>query len=139
MYKNLSASEMNCVSFQGTISLMKNQFLSNNKLSYIMIDKAEIMLHEHYGQIDYWNARRSMQFASHLIHKATELRFCLLNNQPYLGVHLRRGDFIHIRQSNIVSTDNIVRQIKHHLNKLNLKQIFLATDTAMQGKFLFKK
>lgn len=100
-----------------------------------MIDRAEVMIHEYYGQIDYWNARRSMQFAPHLIEKANDLKFTLLNNEPYLGVHLRRGDFIHIRQSNIVSTDNLVRQIRHHLNRLKLKFVYLASDTTIDGKY----
>ena len=99
-----------------------------------MIDRAEVMLHEYYAQTDYWNARRSMQFAPRLILKANNLKSNSFNNKGYLGVHLRRGDFIHVRQSNIVSTDNIVRQIKHALNKLKLKLVYLATDTTDLGK-----
>jgi len=53
---------------------------------------------------------------------------------PYLGVHLRRGDFLRIRQSNVISIDNVARQIRHLLVKLDLKQVYLATDSSLEGK-----
>lgn len=110
-----------------------------------MIDRAEIMLHEFYGQKEYWIARRSMRYASHLIKKADEIRSKLFNelntseNQDskggdYLGVHLRRGDFLHVRKSNLISIENISYQLRYLLIKLNLKQLYLATDATVKGK-----
>ena len=52
----------------------------------------------------------------------------------YLGVHLRRGDFLMILQSNVISLDNVARQIRYLLLKQNLKQVYLATDSSLEGK-----
>ncbi len=121
-----------------------------------MIDRAEVMLHDSFGDVDYWECRRSMRFAAKLVLKAKELRELLLNSNnksdrtemdedwrknkklhsmavggPYLAVHLRRGDFLYSRKSNVVSLYNVAKQIKYQLNRLNLTTIYLATDSSV--------
>lgn len=49
----------------------------------------------------------------------------------YLAVHLRRGDFLKHRQ--IVSLEQISKQIITILNRLNLSKVFLATDGTESG------
>jgi peptide-O-fucosyltransferase len=46
----------------------------------------------------------------------------------YLGVHLRRRDFLRARSDQIPSIRHAARQITKLMNKQNLKTIFLATD-----------
>lgn len=122
-----------------------------------MIDRAETMLHDSYGDADYWKCRRSMRFSGKLVQKAEELRDVLLNSNnksdrtkmekdwrknkrqhssavggPYLAVHLRRGDFLYSRKSTIVNLYQVARQIKNELYRLNLTTIYLATDSSME-------
>ena len=126
-----------------------------------MIDRAETMLHDSFGDTDYWNCRRSMRFASKLVKKSEELRAVLLNsdNQSdrttihpdwrqarklhgtaigglYLAVHMRRGDFLYSRESNVVSLHKVASQIKTELIRLNLTVVYLATDGSLQGYYL---
>lgn len=44
-----------------------------------MIDRAEVALHDYFGDSEYWMARRSMRFASPLVKLATHFR------RQYLG------------------------------------------------------
>lgn len=50
----------------------------------------------------------------------------------YIGVHVRRGDFVKYRKS--VSLKHIAFQLKQKLFSLNLNTVFLATDGTFQGK-----
>lgn len=55
---------------------------------------------------------------------------------PYLGVHLRRTDFIHLRESHTVTIEHAAKQIKHALNVLNLTRVYIATDGTQQGTII---
>ena len=126
-------TKLYCVSYQGTTILMEDKFLKKNEFNKIMIDRSEIILHENYGQLEYWKARQSMRYSFHLEKKANEIiRFYLNNSTQYLGVHLRRADFVRVRKANLVSIDNVVSQIEYILVKLNLTRIYLATDTNLE-------
>lgn len=43
-----------------------------------MIDRAEAILHDQFGDVFYWEARRSMRYASHLVNAANEYRRSIL-------------------------------------------------------------
>jgi peptide-O-fucosyltransferase len=45
-----------------------------------MIDRVETILHDRFGDNYYWQARRSMRYASHLIDIANEYRQSILNS-----------------------------------------------------------
>lgn len=47
---------------------------------------------------------------------------------PYLGIHLRRRDYVTARPKHVPSLQHAARQVCHHLNRLNLSRVFLATD-----------
>lgn len=48
---------------------------------------------------------------------------------PYLGIHLRRRDYVTARPKHVPSLEHAARQVCHHLNRLNLSLVFIATDT----------
>ena len=108
-----------------------------SNIKSFMIDRAETLLHDSFGDADYWKCRRSMRFAYKLVKKSEELRAMFLNSDdqsdrteltpdwrntirvhstaiggPYLAVHLRRGDFIYSRESNVVSLHKVAKQIR---------------------------
>ena len=58
---------MRCLSFQGQSSTLANAILAHyaQPLS-LMVDRAETLLHDHFGDVHYWRARRSMRYASDL-------------------------------------------------------------------------
>lgn len=47
---------------------------SNAKMYSIALLNAETVLHDHWGNVEYWRARRSMRFNSYLIQIATDFR-----------------------------------------------------------------
>lgn len=53
---------------------------------------------------------------------------------PYVGVHLRRGDFSVSRGSRVVTLKNAAVQIVQTCMKLNLNRVYLATDAKKDGR-----
>lgn len=47
---------------------------------------------------------------------------------PYLAVHLRRRDYVTARPKHVPSLEHAARQVCHHLGRLNLSLVFIATD-----------
>ncbi|KAF4020674.1 hypothetical protein G4228_012856 [Cervus hanglu yarkandensis] len=119
----------------------------------VMLDRAENLLHDHYGGKEYWDTRRSMVFARHLRAVGDEFRSRYLNSTdvadgipfeedwtrmkvklgsslggPYLGVHLRRKDFIWGHREDVPSLDGAVRKIRSLMKAHQLDKVFVATD-----------
>ncbi|XP_061548450.1 GDP-fucose protein O-fucosyltransferase 2 isoform X3 [Phycodurus eques] len=119
----------------------------------VMLDRAETLLHDHYAGKDYWNSRRSMVFAKHLRLIGDEFRAKYLNSTddgdhtvynedwtrmkaklgsakggPYLGVHLRRKDFIWGHREDVPSLKGAVKKIRNLMKKQKLDKVFVATD-----------
>ncbi|CAM4888912.1 unnamed protein product [Rotaria socialis] len=126
----------------------KKQFVKS-----IMFDRAETLLHVDYGGYNYWRARRSMRYAKQLVDLGNRFRADYLNSTdlidrtvliddwtkmkrhhsqamggPYIGIHLRRRDYIKARPGYVPSLEHAARQVCHHLNRLNLSLTFIATD-----------
>jgi peptide-O-fucosyltransferase len=49
---------------------------------------------------------------------------------PYLGVHLRRGDFVRVRSNQIPTLKYAAKQIRALLRELKLNTTFIATDAS---------
>ncbi|XP_070108695.1 GDP-fucose protein O-fucosyltransferase 2 isoform X3 [Equus caballus] len=119
----------------------------------VMLDRAENLLHDHYGGKEYWDTRRSMVFAKHLRAVGDEFRSRYLNSTdaadrtpfeedwtrmkvklgsslggPYLGVHLRRKDFIWGHREDVPSLDGAVKKIRSLMKTYQLGKVFVATD-----------
>ncbi|XP_053328250.1 GDP-fucose protein O-fucosyltransferase 2 isoform X2 [Spea bombifrons] len=151
-YEETRGLNVTCLSVQGSASIIANVLLNNTTARSVMIDRAENLLHDHYGGKDYWNTRRSMVFAQRLrtvgdvfrasvLHSNDEADKTIFNEDwtnvkakpralggPYLGVHLRRKDFIWGHRGDIPSLQRTAEEIHRLLKKLKLKQVFVATD-----------
>jgi hypothetical protein len=46
----------------------------------LMLDRAEVALHHSFGDAEYWAARRSVRFATHLVKAASNFRRNYLNS-----------------------------------------------------------
>jgi peptide-O-fucosyltransferase len=47
---------------------------------------------------------------------------------PYLGIHLRRRDYVKARPGHVPSLEHAAKQVCYHLLRLNLSLAFIATD-----------
>ncbi|XP_077922065.1 GDP-fucose protein O-fucosyltransferase 2 isoform X2 [Halichoerus grypus] len=138
---------------QGSASIMAPVLLRNTSARSVMLDRAENLLHDHYGGKEYWNTRRSMVFAKHLRAVGDEFRSKYLNSTdeadripfeedwtkmkvvlgsslggPYLAVHLRRKDFIWGHREDVPSLDGAVKKIRSLMKTHQLDKVFVATD-----------
>lgn len=57
---------------------------------------------------------------------------------PYVGVHLRRRDYLYAREGNLPSLKGAAKQIKKILKKYNLQKVFVATDAPSEEFEEFK-
>ncbi|XP_044106744.1 GDP-fucose protein O-fucosyltransferase 2 [Neovison vison] len=152
-YEETRALNVSCLSVQGSASIMAPVLLRNTSARSVMLDRAENLLHDHYGGKEYWNTRRSMVFAKHLRAVGDEFRSKYLNSTdeadrtpfqedwtkmkvtlgsarggPYLAVHLRRKDFIWGHREDVPSLDGAVKKIRSLMNTHQLDRVFVATD-----------
>uniref|UniRef100_A0A8D0PZA6 GDP-fucose protein O-fucosyltransferase 2 n=1 Tax=Sus scrofa TaxID=9823 RepID=A0A8D0PZA6_PIG len=136
-YEETRGLNVSCLSVQGSASIVAPVLLRNTSARSVMLDRAETLLHDHYGGKEYWDTRRSMVFARHLRAAGDAFRSSRLNSTdaadrtpstedwterkvqlgsslggPYLGVHLRRKDFIWGHRQDVPSLDGAVRRIR---------------------------
>ncbi|XP_073828222.1 O-fucosyltransferase 2 [Musca autumnalis] len=164
----LKDPSIQCVNFQGSANLLSQviqrtwRSLENDGLpKVIAILNAEVVLHDHWADREFWRARRSMRFAKNLVEIANNFRRTNFDSNdeldlvqrpamweyespkhkgqalggPYLCVHLRRGDFLYGRETTTPSLKSSALQVKYHLLNYNLSTVFLATDaTAFEIK-----
>lgn len=154
-YEETRGLNVSCLSVQGSASIIAPVLLRNTSARSVMLDRAENLLHDHYGGKEYWDTRRSMVFARHLRAVGDRFRSRYLNSTdeadgtpfqedwtkmqvklgssrggPYLGVHLRRKDFIWGHREDVPSLEGAVRKIRSLMEQHGLQQVFVATDAA---------
>ncbi|KAL7384869.1 hypothetical protein ABVT39_010469 [Epinephelus coioides] len=152
-YEETRARNVTCISAQGHASIMAPVLQKNITVTSVMLDRAETLLHDHYAGKDYWDTRRSMVFAKHLRLIGDDFRAKYLNSTddrdhtvysedwtrmkaklgsakggPYLGVHLRRKDFIWGHREDVPSLKGAVKKIRSLMKKHKLDNVFIATD-----------
>ncbi|XP_063356067.1 GDP-fucose protein O-fucosyltransferase 2 isoform X2 [Pelmatolapia mariae] len=152
-YEETRARNVTCLSAQGHASVIAPVLQKNITAISVMLDRAETLLHDHYAGKDYWNTRRSMVFAKHLRLIGDNFRSRHLNSTdetdhtpysedwtrmkakpgsakggPYLGVHLRRKDFIWGHREDVPSLKGAVKKIRSLMKKHKLDKVFVATD-----------
>ncbi|XP_050099808.1 GDP-fucose protein O-fucosyltransferase 2 [Anopheles aquasalis] len=88
-YGNFTARDVTCLHFQGSALLLHRLLRAKRQRSpagerraarTVLVLNAEIVLHDLWGNGDYWEARRSMRFARHLIEVADRFRLSQLNS-----------------------------------------------------------
>jgi len=70
-YRNMKSKQFKCVSAQGMARVLIPKIRNEGGKS-VFLDRAETVLHDKFGQLDYWSARRSMQFSKKLFDEAIE-------------------------------------------------------------------
>lgn len=124
----------------------------------ILFLNAETVLHDHWGNADYWQARRSMRFNQNLIEISNKFRLAKFNSTDiddfvqrpeswrnekahrtsvggnYMCAHLRRADFLYGRERTTPTILSAARQIKEKLKQLNLQKVFISSDCSKSGK-----
>ncbi|KAM9630034.1 LOW QUALITY PROTEIN: GDP-fucose protein O-fucosyltransferase 2-like [Morphnus guianensis] len=163
-YEETRGLNVSCLSVQGSASIVAPVLLKNTSAQSVMLDRAENLLHDHYGGKDYWNTRRSMVFAKHLRVVGDNFRNKYLQSTdeadrthynedwtqmkvkmgtalggPYLGVHLRRKDFIWGHREDVPSLQGAVKKIRSLLEMHKLEKVFVATDAVEEEIELLKK
>ncbi|XP_050069546.1 GDP-fucose protein O-fucosyltransferase 2 [Anopheles maculipalpis] len=155
-YGNFTCEQVTCLHFQGSAMLL-HKLLETYKSQrshtrYVLVLNAEIVLHDLWGNVDYWEARRSMRFANELIEVAARFRADLLNSSDqqdrtlrparwtderahrtarggdYLCAHIRRADFLYGRDKTTPTIQSAALQIRAKLLELGLKTVFVASD-----------
>ncbi|XP_036624849.1 GDP-fucose protein O-fucosyltransferase 2 [Trichosurus vulpecula] len=152
-YEETRGLSVSCLSVQGSASIIAPVLLKNTSARSVMLDRAENLLHDHYGGKEYWDTRRSMVFAKHLRVVGDDFRSKYLNSTndadkiaynedwtkmkvklgtalggPYLGVHLRRKDFIWGHREDVPSLQGAVKTIRSLMETHKLDRVFVATD-----------
>ncbi|XP_051478701.1 GDP-fucose protein O-fucosyltransferase 2 isoform X2 [Apus apus] len=163
-YEETRGLNVSCLSVQGSASIVAPILLKNTSAQSVVLDRAENLLHDHYGGKDYWNTRRSMVFAQHLRVVGDQFRNKYLQSTdeadrtpykedwtqmkvkmgtalggPYLGVHLRRKDFVWGHREDVPSLQGAVKKIRSLLEIHKLDKAFVATDAVEEEIELLKK
>lgn len=125
----------------------------------VLINHAEIVLHNEFGEAEYWRARRSMRFSKPLVAVANNYRRNVMNSTDewdgikrpanwtherasaykpiggqYACAHLRRADFVRGRENTTPSVISAARQIRKILLDHHLKHVFISSDCTGLGK-----
>lgn len=161
-YRNVTARAHHQVLYQGSVKLLHKLLDQLKPKSYqphfsVILNHAEIVLHDVWGNREYWRARRSMRFSKILTAIADDYRLTRLNSsnendgvlrpanwqddQPhrtavggdYLCAHIRRSDFLLGREKTTPTLRSVVNQLKVRLKELNLSQIFISSDCSGSG------
>ena len=100
----------------------------------MFVDRFEEVLHIDFGSVDFYQARRSLVFAKHLRAEGDIFRAKFLNSTdvkdgtpydedwrkqipsratggPYIGVHMRRGDFTYAHKETVPSIEEIGHEV----------------------------
>ena len=153
----IKAKNLDCVSVQGHASLLEK--FANEPHKAIMFDRAENVLHDTFGDGRYWECRRSMRFSKKLKSLANDFRKRFLDSDdvkddtvlpdkwedhkpeksfsrggPYVGVHLRRKDFVRSRSGDIPSLRGAADQLRERMSQMKIKKLFVASDMP-RGEF----
>jgi len=154
-YNSMHAEKFKCVSVQGMAPVAAGPLNGGNTTATsVMLDRAENLLHKNFGQYQFWSARRSMRFSPELRKFANEYREKHFNSDDksdktdiwgqnwdevktelgdaiggnYLGVHLRRKDFLYARKEEVPSLSDAISQIKNYMKEAGVEKVFIATD-----------
>ncbi|KAI1729319.1 GDP-fucose protein o-fucosyltransferase domain-containing protein [Ditylenchus destructor] len=77
----MKASLLECLSIQGQSSTLADAIIKYfHEPMSLMVDRAETILHDRFGDVFYWNARRSMRYAPELRKIGDQFRYLISFN-----------------------------------------------------------
>lgn len=163
-YGNLTCKTQRTVLYQGSVKML-HRLIDQLKPKFyqphfsILLNHAEILLHDVWGNAEFWRARRSMRFSKSLTAIADEFRLARFNSTnendeverpkdwqnekphrsavggDYLCAHIRRSDFVVGHEKTTPTLRSVANQIKVRLKELNLSKIFISSDCSRSGAF----
>ena len=114
------SSNFNVITFNEYVKIsMTNQSISTNTDCYI------------HG---FWQLPFSMpNYMDYRKYVKYNKRFYNTFNLPekYLSIHWRQGDFLKVRPHVVMSKEKLVEYVKHKLKELNLKKVYIATNSSV--------
>ncbi|XP_076458289.1 GDP-fucose protein O-fucosyltransferase 2-like isoform X2 [Babylonia areolata] len=150
---HVAARKVTCISLLGHSALLQPFLLHNTTARTVMVDRAETVLHDRFGDKWYWECRRSMRFSRALRDLGDEFRREFLDSTdekdntvleddwrkmerkhgeakggPYVAAHLRRADFLYARPEDVPSIENTAKQLKEVMDKQKVDTVFIASD-----------
>ncbi|KAI6235337.1 GDP-fucose protein O-fucosyltransferase 2 [Aphelenchoides besseyi] len=153
-------NRLRCLSIQGESNTLSTAIIDLEKDSRsVLVDRVETILHDHFGDKFYWQARRSMRYNKQLISIANSFRKDVLNSDDekdkttltarwedqkpkvgsaiggnFLCVHWRRRDFVYAHEDDVPSIEGTAQQITRLLKEHKLSTVFVSTD-AIENEF----
>uniref|UniRef100_A0A1I7XA99 GDP-fucose protein O-fucosyltransferase 2 n=1 Tax=Heterorhabditis bacteriophora TaxID=37862 RepID=A0A1I7XA99_HETBA len=150
----MRAKQFECVSIQGDSAVLRDLILKEypNQKS-LFFDRGETILHQHYGDEFYWQARRSMRYSKDLIEIADRFREKALFSSDILDntvlpsswrdevkrgptrggefvcVHWRRRDFIRAHGKELPSIQGTARQLSVGMSQTQVRNSTLIGGT----------
>ena len=153
-FEGIKAKKFSCLSVQGHTSVV-SEWVRDLQEQSIMLDRAENLLHDWFGDKEYWGARRSMRFSNELVERANKFRKDILESDDikddtdvakdwrmqhnverkerggaYGCVHLRRGDFARSRRDQVPSIKWAGQQLSKRMKDLKLEMLFVSSDAS---------
>ena len=153
-YDETYAKNFKCVSVQGQAKIMIDPLCGGNTTAKsVMLDRAESILHDMFGGVDYWRCRRSMRFAQDLVDIADKFRLEHFDSDdvrdktvipddwrdhkckpgdalggPYIAAHVRRKDFLWARKNYVPSIEKVAADLKLKMKEHDVDKVFIASD-----------
>ena len=72
-YGEMRAKEFKCLSVQGHTQTIRDH-VAKKRVKSLMLDRGEQVMHDRFGDENYWGVRRSMRFSGDLIDIANQFR-----------------------------------------------------------------
>jgi len=154
-HEGILAETFSCLSVQGHTSVVAS-WVSEMQEESIMLDRAENLLHDWFGDEQYWGARRSMRFSDRLVERANKFRLDVLDSKDskdntevledwrehtaerrqrggdFGCVHLRRGDFARSRKDQVPSIRWAGEQLGRKMKEMNMDVLFVSSDASRE-------
>ena len=153
-YEETYANKFKCVSVQGMSKILVKPLCGGNTTAKsILIDRAENVLHDVFGGVNYWKCRRSMKFSKDLQKIAEDFRSSQFDSNdvkdrtkmsddwtehnckvetalggPYIAAHIRRKDFLYARKDYVPSLKKVASVLKSKMEEFNVTKVFIASD-----------
>ena len=154
-YEGVVAKRFACLSVHGRTSVIL-PMIGDLQEQSVMLDRAENLLHDRFGDVEYWGARRSMRFSEELVERANVFRMKVLGSDDvkdntvvvddwrehkeerlkrggeYGCVHLRRGDYARSRRDQVPSIAWAAEQLSRRMKERSLEVLFVSSDASQE-------
>ncbi|KAL7069470.1 putative GDP-fucose protein O-fucosyltransferase 2 [Cryptosporidium serpentis] len=138
----LLLEEVYCIHFTKTLTsetlsiALKNLFhnpITENKwrssLRSVIIKFADNILVPWSYELSKYNLLNSLEFSTYIENKAmVYMKLHSLDSQKFIGIHIRRGDFVYFYKDEVPSFKNISLRVSKLMKELNISKVVVSTD-----------